>query len=181
MEVLIVEGTAREGRKSIKAARKAREEFKSAGHKARIFDVKNREIPMLETRRYTDPGETPEDVEEFGRMVENCDCLIIVAPEYNHSYPGALKNLLDHLYPEYDDLPFAYITVSAGGFGGVHALEDLESLTVTLGGLPGPSLPVSNVGEVFDENGEMIDEDYQERFKDFVRKVEEHVEKFGNI
>ncbi|MFB6147560.1 MAG: NADPH-dependent FMN reductase, partial [Candidatus Nanohaloarchaea archaeon] len=164
MKFLVVEGTVREGRKSIHAAR----------HVAELFDPGEREVPLLETRRYTDPGEPPGDIEEFGQEVEEADGLVLVCPEYNHSYPGALKNLLDYLYPEYDGKPFSFVTVSGGGFGGVRVQEDLESLAVTLGGIPGPSLPVSNVGDVFSEEGELVDDDYVERFRDFRDRVVEH-------
>lgn len=178
MKFLVVEGTVREGRKSIQVARETVEKLEERGQEAELFDIAEKDIPLLETRRYTE-GEVPEDVEEYGRKVEDADCLVIVTPEYNHSIPGALKNLIDYLYPEYDDKPFAYVTVSAGGFGGVHALEDLESLTVTLGGIPGPSLPVSKVGEVFNEGGDLVDEDYEKRFSDFADKAVEHAEKFN--
>ncbi len=178
LEFLVIEGTVRNGRKSIHVAREIVGEFENQDYSAELFDPREKDIPLLETRRYTDPEEPPEDVEEFGRKVEEADCLVIVTPEYNHSIPGALKNLLDYLYPEYDDKPFSYVTVSGGGFGGVRALEDLESLTVTLGGLPGPSLAVSRVNQVF-KDGELVDEDYAERFENFVEDSVEHVRKFS--
>lgn len=176
MKVLVIEGTVREGRVSIHAARYV-ERILDQRIDAELFDIKQKDIPMLENRRDKD-SENPPDVEEFGRKVEEADGLVIVSPEYNHSYPGALKNLMDHLYPEYDGKPFAYVTVSGGGFGGVRAQEDLESLTVTLGGIPGPSIPVSRASEVFDGE-EVIDDDYRERFEDFADRVVEHVDKYG--
>jgi NAD(P)H-dependent FMN reductase len=177
MKFLVVEGTVREGRKSIHAARHVTE-LLDERHEAELFDPAERDIPYLGNRRYKDDETpTPEDVEEFGAKVEEADCIVLVAPEYNHSYPGVLKNLLDFLYPEYDGKPFSYVTVSAGGFGGVHALEDLESLTVTLGGIPGPSIPVSSIGDVFSEDGELADSDYEERFREFAENVVEHARK----
>lgn len=177
MKFLVVEGTVREGRKSIHAAHQI-VDLLDRGHDAELFDPAEKEIPFLGNRRYKeDETPTPEDVEEYGREVEEADCVIFVAPEYNHSYPGVLKNLVDFLYPEYDGKPFAYITVSAGGFGGVRALEDLESLTVTLGGIPGPSLTVSDVGEIFSKEGELVDGDYRQRFEDFAEDVIEHARK----
>ncbi|MFB6291964.1 MAG: NADPH-dependent FMN reductase, partial [Candidatus Nanohaloarchaea archaeon] len=168
-----------EGRKSIHAARKAKQFFEENGDEAEVFDPAEKDIPMLQERRYKVENPHP-DVEEFGQKVEEADGIVLVAPEYNHTYPGALKNLLDHLYPEYEDKPFSYITVSGGGFGGVRCLEQLKLLTVTLNGHPGPELPVSRVGSVFDEEGELVDKDYEERFKDFVRDVSEHAEKFSS-
>ncbi|MCJ7479119.1 MAG: NAD(P)H-dependent oxidoreductase [Candidatus Nanohaloarchaeota archaeon QJJ-7] len=178
MRFLIIEGTVRNDRKSIHAARQLLDVLEKKGHEAEIFDMKEKEIPLLKTRRYTDPGEPPEDIEQFGQRVEEADGLVLVSPEYNHTFPGALKNLLDYLYPEYDDKPFSFVTVSGGGFGGVRVQKDLENLALTLGGHPGPSLPVSHVSDIFDPDGDLVDEDYQERFEDFADRIVEHVERF---
>lgn len=179
LRFLVIEGTVREGRKSIHAARHVTELLREDGHVAELFDMAERDVPLLRTRRYKDSGEPPEDVEQFGRMVEDADGIIIVTPEYNHSYSGALKNLLDYLYPEYDNKPFSFVTVSGGGFGGVRAQKDLNDLVVTLGGWPGPSLPVSGVQDVFDVEGELVDEEYGERFDIFVEKAVEHTRQFS--
>lgn len=181
MDFLILVGTAREGRKTIRPARAIRSEFKDNGHDVEFFDLKGRNIPPLGNRTYVeDEQPVPDDIEELSQKVEKTDCLVIVAPEYNHSIPGVLKNALDYLYPEYEDLPFAYVTDSAGGFGGLRAISHLHDITLGLGGLPGPSLPISNVGEVIDEDGEVVDENYVRRVEGFVEDVEEHVQKFGN-
>ncbi len=177
MNFLVVVGTVREQRRSIHAARKAVEVLSEKGYGAELFDPAEKEIPFLGTRRYTDSGDPPEDVEEFGQKVEESDGVVLVTPEYNHSIPGALKNLLDYLYPEYEDKPFSYVTVSAGGFGGVRALDHLQDITLALNAEPGPHLPISNVRDVFDEEGELIDESYEERFEDFVEEAVEHAGK----
>ncbi|MFB6245083.1 MAG: NADPH-dependent FMN reductase [Candidatus Nanohaloarchaea archaeon] len=178
MRFVVIEGTSREGRKSIHPARYAVEKLEDKGHEADLFDVKQREIPFLGNRTYIeDENPVPEDVREFGELVENADCVVIVSPEYNHSIPGALKNALDHLYPEYEDKPFGYITVSAGGFGGIRALDHLQDITLGLGGVPGPSLQVSNVSDVFGTDGELLDESYRERFEVFIEEAERFAKK----
>ncbi len=179
MRFLVIEGTVREGRKSIHAARYLTEVLEEKDQDAELFDMKEKDVPLLEGRRYRDEAETPEDVEEFAVKVEDADGIIIVTPEYNHSIPGALKNLLDYLYPEYEDKPFSYVTVSGGGFGGVRAMEHLRLLTVTFRAHPGPDLPVSRVGEVFSEDGEIVDDEYVGRFESFVEDAVEHTEKFS--
>ncbi|MFB6166866.1 MAG: NADPH-dependent FMN reductase, partial [Candidatus Nanohaloarchaea archaeon] len=73
MKFLIVEGTVRRGRKSIHAARHVTGLFREKGHDAELFDPAERDVPLLETRRYRDPGEPPEDVERFGQLVEEAD------------------------------------------------------------------------------------------------------------
>ncbi|MDY6766432.1 MAG: NAD(P)H-dependent oxidoreductase, partial [Candidatus Nanohaloarchaea archaeon] len=103
LRFLVVEGTVRDGRKSIHAARYLTGLLEDEGYEADLYDMKERDIPLMETRRYADPGDPPQDVEAFGALVEAADGIVLVAPEYNHSYPGALKNLVDYLYPEYED------------------------------------------------------------------------------
>ncbi|MFB6209542.1 MAG: NADPH-dependent FMN reductase [Candidatus Nanohaloarchaea archaeon] len=176
-EFLVIVGASRDGRKTVHAAEFLRQILTEKGEKVEFFDLKKKQIPFLNSRTYTDPGEAPENAQLLSEKVKEADCVVIVTPEYNHSIPGVLKNAIDHLYPEYDDKPFAYVTTSAGGFGGVRGLSHLHDITIAIGGHPGPSLNVSRIGEVFGEEGELKDEDYRERFKDFVDKMKEHAEK----
>lgn len=169
MRHLVVTATARNGRESIHPARHIKELL---GEEAELFDIAEKDIPMMQARRYKEEGEVPQDVEEFGRKVEEAETLVIVTPEYNHSIPGPLKNLLDYLYPEYEDMVFAYVTVSSGGFGGVRCMSHLHDITLAFNATPGPSLQVSNVTEIF-EDGELIDNGYRQQFKDFAEKIME--------
>lgn len=168
MKQLIIVGTSREGRKTGLVAEAVEEEF-SESHEAKVFDLKNRNVPAMKKRLQYDE-DPPEDVAEFSEMVKWSDLLTIVSPEYNHSFPGALKNLLDYLYPEYTGKTFSYVTVSGGGFGGVRSQSHLHDVTLALGGKPGPSLPVSNVGDNFSE--EKVSEDYLDRIEGFREKCE---------
>jgi NAD(P)H-dependent FMN reductase len=176
MKFLIIVGTSREGRNSIYPAEEAWKRFEDAGHEAELFDLKNHEIPFLGNRRHRTENPHP-DVEKFGQKVEEADGLVLVTPEYNHSYSGELKNAIDHLYPEYDGKPFFFITVSAGGFGGIRAQMHLENVVCELSGHPGPGLPISNVSSIF-ENGELVDENYESRFDGFVEDCVSFCKKF---
>lgn len=49
------------------------------------------------------------------------DGLVIVAPEYNHGYPGALKSVLDLLLKEYIHKPVAFCLAYPHRFGAEHA------------------------------------------------------------
>ncbi|MBC5792535.1 MAG: NAD(P)H-dependent oxidoreductase [Nanohaloarchaea archaeon] len=179
MNILLIVGTTRDGRKTIRAAEAARNRFEQEGHEVEFFDLKQKEIPFLGNRTYIEEGQVPEDIQDLSNKVEETDCLLIITPEYNHSIPGALKNALDYLYPEYNDLPFAYITDSAGGFGGVRAMSHLNDITLALGGYPGPSLQISNISEVLSKTGEITEDDFEERLDSFVEDVESQVAKLG--
>lgn len=175
LHILVIEGTVQEGRNSIHPARYVTDRFLERGHEVELFDMMEYEIPLFTNRRDLDNDPHP-DVDTFGQMVESADLLVIVTSEYNHSIPGALKNLLDHLYPEYEDTPFAYVTVSSGGFGGIRALRHLHELTLYFNAHPGPDLPVSNVVDVFDENSTLTDDTYDAKFETFVTQAAVHAE-----
>lgn len=179
MNVLIIVGTAREGRKTIHSARMAEEKFEEQGHDVTFFDLKEKDFPPLGNRTYVDSEEpVPEDAQDLGENVEETDLIVIVTPEYNHSVPGILKTALDYVYPQYEDKPFCYITDSATGFGGIRALSHLHDITLALNAHPGPNLPISNIREKFDDKGEILDEELEEKFEDFVGRAENYVGKF---
>lgn len=177
MELLVIEGTVRDGRRSVFAAKKITE-LLARSHEVELFDIRDYDIPLFRHRRYVASEPHPADIERFGRKVERADGLIFVTPEYNGTIPGALKNLIDHLYPEYYGMPVSYISVSDGRFGGVRALERLQAITLILKAHPGPSLSISFVKDVFDPEGDLVDDDYRRRFEEFASEIDSHTRQF---
>lgn len=175
MKVLNIVGTAREGRKSIHAAEATEKAFESKGHETEIFDLKNRDFPPLGNRTYIEDEEpVPDDAKTLSEKVKTADFIVITTPEYNHSIPGILKTAIDHLYTEYQDKPIGFVTVSAGGFGGVRSLSHLHDIFIEFGCFIGPDLQVSRVGNVFSEDGEIVDKSYEGRFEGFVEDCEDY-------
>src|SRR5579863_1551156 len=91
------------------------------------------------------------------------DGFVIVTPEYNHGYPGTLKNVLDHVFDEWNRKPFAL--VGAGGiYGGVRAIDGLR---LVLPGIRAVSIPgmigVHQVEKVFGPDGPTSDRPGWER------------------
>lgn len=56
------------------------------------------------------------------------DAAVIITPQYNGSYPGALKNAVDFLWAEWNDLPVALVGYSWG-----EAAEVLPLLETLMG------------------------------------------------
>jgi NAD(P)H-dependent FMN reductase/predicted ester cyclase len=177
LDILVLVGTAREGRNTNKPANAVNQVFKEQGHQTNFYDLKEKDIPPVGNRTYADEDPVPEDIKEFKRCVKDSDCIVIVNPEYTHSIPGVLKTTIDYLYPEYDDKPFAFVPVSAGGFGGVRGLQHLHDIVLEIGGRIGPSLPVSKVGDKFDEKGNIQDEEFKQKLEEFHSSIEEFINK----
>ena len=61
----------------------------------------------------------------FAGAVDQADAVIVVTPEYNHSFPGPLKTAIDSLREEWRAKPVGF--VSYGGIsGGLRAVEALR-------------------------------------------------------
>ncbi|GAA0908870.1 hypothetical protein GCM10009559_78500 [Pseudonocardia zijingensis] len=56
--------------------------------------------------------------------------VVFVTPEYNHSFPAALKNAIDYLFAEWNDKAAGF--VSHGVHGGVRAVEGLRLVLAEL-------------------------------------------------
>ena len=164
--------------------RKAGNTPKVASFIAKVLneDPKVSQVNYLDINTYNFPvfgTESPnsEDLESFREALLSADGILVVLPEYNGRVPGALKNTLDFFRPEYAKKPMGAITVSSGPFGGINALHDFQAWMMYVGAVPlSTKLLVSNVGSLFDENGEPqefhFNKNYPEYLSDFLWLVE---------
>ncbi|PRX44523.1 NAD(P)H-dependent FMN reductase [Prauserella shujinwangii] len=71
------------------------------------------------------------DVAALGPRLAAADAFVVVTPEYNHSYPAALKTAIDHFHREWQAKPVGF--VSYGGMaGGLRAVEHLRHVFAEL-------------------------------------------------
>lgn len=119
----------------------------------------------------------PDAVSRLQDQIASSGGLVIVTPEYNNSIPGVLKNAMDWLSRPsgaigrvFSNRPVAIMGASPGGFGTVMSqaawLPVLRMFSVRL--WSGGRMIVSGAGRVFDDNGEMVDEEVRERLRTFM-------------
>lgn len=166
-------GTVRRGRKSERVARWVRGFLEGSGRvDSEILDLAEITLAFLEERHRFQEEPRQENVERLHDELDRADALVIVTPEYNHGYPGVLKNALDHYLPEFRRKPVGVVTVSAGGFGGLQCLTQLRSVLIAMGAIPvAAQLPVTRVEESFEETGEPRDESYARRAERFLEEL----------
>jgi chromate reductase len=127
----------------------------------------------------------PGTVAVLKEHIANADGLLMVTPEYNNAMPGVFKNAIDWLSRPSSDIPrvfghrpVAVIGASPGGFGTIMAQNAWLPVLRTLGMQPwfGGRLMVSRAGNVFNDEGEIVDEQmkaqllqFLQGFVDFVR------------
>ena len=174
MNFAVIYGSARRGRQGIKAARFVVRKLQQRDHEVTLIDSAEHEFPFLDLmyKEYED-GKAPAAMEKVAEALRSADGFVVVSAEYNHSIPAALKNLLDHYQSEYLYKPSAIVTYSAGPFGGVRALINLRAILAELGTPSIPSaFPVSQVGSVFDDDGNPLVQAYDERIVRFLDEFE---------
>jgi len=106
----------------------------------------------------------PPAVNVAAEAIRKADGVIIVTPEYNHSYPGVLKNAIDWLSrlpnQPFGGKPVALQTSSPSLFGGLRAQLHLRHVFVYLDGrmLNKPEIIIPQVNAKMDAaTGELTD------------------------
>lgn len=119
LTLAVLAGTTRQQRESIKAAH----------YIADIASERNElEVIFVDPQDFSFPGDgnDPEGKDpRYSEIVDKADAFFIITPEYNHSFPGSLKRMLDSELALYNHKPVAFAGVSDGNWGGVRAVEAL--------------------------------------------------------
>ena len=162
----VLAGTLREQRKSIWAARFVAEVgTRIDGIETEVIDPRDLYFPG--------DGNDPEGKDaRYTAITERADGFFIVTPEYNHSFPGSLKRMLDSELANYIHKPVAFAGVSSGRWGGIRAIEALNQ-TVREMGLVSTFTDVQfpHVQDVFNDNGELQDEVYTHLVEKSLREL----------
>ncbi len=162
----LILGTSRQGRESEHAARFVFERAKArAGVETEFIDI--RSLPM----KLDDAGEQMKDP-KFAATMLRCDGLIIVTPEYNHSFPGLLKHALDMCLKEYIHKAVGICGVSAGAFGGTRVIQSLLPVMRELGLVTiFEDVNFGKIGTLFDPHGELLDQNFVRRVDSFLNEL----------
>jgi NAD(P)H-dependent FMN reductase len=166
LNIPVILGTTRKGRMSEHAARFVHGELKKqAGVVTELIDIRELSLPV------DDAGEGVKDP-GFSARMNAADALVIVTPEYNHSFPGLLKHVLDSCLKEYIHKAAGIVGVSAGPFGGARVIEHFQPALRELG-LVSIFWDVNfgNVSKVFDASGKLLDEAYVRRTDKFLKEL----------
>lgn len=155
--IAVLAGTKREKRESIKAAHYV------AAYGRTLPGV---EIIFVDPNDFHFPndGNDPEGKDpRYTEITARADAFFVVTPEYNHSFPGSLKRMLDSELKNYNHKPVALAGASNGMWGGVRAVESLVPSVREMGlVVTSWSAYFPRVQDMFDENG-AIKPEHKER------------------
>ena len=107
------------------------------GHTADIVDLAEMNLPMFTIARSSDSKQSP-DVSDLTQQMIDADAWIVVAPEYNGSFPPTLNNAIAWLSRDWQNFrtmctgkPVGLATHSGGG--GAHVIMAMRSMFSFIG------------------------------------------------
>ncbi|WP_229402181.1 NADPH-dependent FMN reductase [Micromonospora okii] len=156
LRLALIIGSTREGRFGPTVARwfldrvKQRDDFA-----VDVVDLAEHELPFVMTSQLT-----PEGARALGEVtprLEAAEAFVVVTPEYNHSFPASLKNLVDWHGKQWHAKPVGFVSYGglSGGLRAVEALRpvfaEVHSVTVRA------TVSFHNAWEQFGPDGEPVD------------------------
>jgi NAD(P)H-dependent FMN reductase len=130
--IAVVLGTARTGRNSEHVAKYITDVLASTGKvDAQLYDVRDymtdRTVPDWQ------PDGEAEQTSAWRAAAAKADAFIMVCPEYNSSYPGEWKMLMDQDGNNYMGKPVLVAAVSGGAFMGARVVEHMHGVLNRIG------------------------------------------------
>ncbi|MDP9608416.1 MULTISPECIES: NADPH-dependent FMN reductase [Streptomyces] len=156
IRLAVILGSTRDGRFGPKVAGWfARRAALRSDMSVDVVDLAETPLPTALTHR---PG--PEEraaLEAVTPRLDAADAFAVVTPEYNHSYPAALKNAIDWHYTQWQAKPVGF--VSYGGIsGGLRAVEHLRPVFAEVHAVTvRDTVSFHNAGGLFEPDGELKD------------------------
>ena len=162
----VIVASVREGRRGLAFAQWI---HGLAGERAHAELIDLREWPLPGYAHKTLPGQAEASYAEgtlerrWADLVRGLDGFVIVTPEYNHGYPGQLKNAIDTLYAAWSYKPVGLVTYG-GTASGARAGEQLASVAIELRMVPvRDQVCIRLIGLAVDERGAPSDDFYAKR------------------
>lgn len=165
LTIAVLAGTTRQQRRSITAAEWIADFVRKQPSVEVIF---------VDPKEFNFPGDgnDPEGKDpRYSEITAKADAFFVVTPEYNHSFPGSLKRMLDSELANYNHKPVAFVGCSDGNWGGTRAIESLvpavrETGLVVLSW----DLYFPRIQDIFDESG-MMKPEFETRYTKNAQKL----------
>ena len=134
LNIAVILGSTRRGRFGEKPARWIFDELKKRpGVAAELIDLRDYDMPFFDEP--VSPGWITEPypnaaVARWTKKIAAQDGFIVVAPEYNRSAAGVMKNAFDWVYKEWNRKAIGF--VGYGNAGGARGIEHMRATAIEL-------------------------------------------------
>jgi len=127
-----------------------------------VLDLRDWPLPMFAelsslNGERPEPGYSSPVVERWNRTIADGDGYLFLTPEYNHSFPGVLKNAIESVFESwaFRNKPAAFVAYSRGLAAGIRAVEQLSLVAIDAELVPlRNTVLIARVESAFAPNGE---------------------------
>lgn len=178
--ILGIAGSLRKGSFNA-AALRAAQELAPAGMTIEIFDISA--IPLYDED--VKAKGFPPAVVDLRAKIKAADGLLLATPEYNYSFSGVLKNVVDWASrpPEhpFDGKPIALMGASAGVLGTARAQYQLRQIFIFLNAhiLNRPEVFIGAASTKFDAEGKLTDQPTRDMLAAMLAAFDGWIKKLG--
>ena len=167
--ITVISSTNRPQSNTAKIAALAVAGLRRADEEVRLLDLTELPHELFNGGSYS---EKPAGFHSFQEAILDADGILSVVPEYNGAYPGVMKYFIDMLqFPDsLYEKPAAFIGLSAGPWGAVRAVEQLEMVfQYRHAHLFGRRLFLPNVGACLDDAEQINDLSLAKRLDEMLK------------
>ena len=157
--ITIIAGTNRPNSNTLKVAKYYQNELAKKGLQTTLLDLQDLPANFIGESLY---GKKTEAFDKIQELVTNTSKFLFVIPEYNGSYPGVLKTLIDACaFPEsFYDKKACLVGISSGKYGNIRGVEHFNGVCAYLHLHVMPlRLHIPNIKQELNENGDFFMED----------------------
>jgi chromate reductase, NAD(P)H dehydrogenase (quinone) len=157
--ITIISSTNRPGSTTFKVAKYYQQRLSEKGVEAGLLSLIDLPPDLMVTALLNGRSASFEPIQQ---IITQTDKFIFIIPEYNGSYPGVLKVMIDACaFPEsFYEKKAALVGVSAGKYGNIRGVDHFTGVChyLSLHVMP-LKLHIANIKQELDENGRLFKED----------------------
>ncbi len=169
VKIVGISGSLREGSYGFQSLNLVTQRLVALGAEVEIVDLRSLNLPFCDGGK--DYSAYP-DVAKLKQIVKAADGLVLATPEYHGSLSGVMKNALDLLTFEELSGKVTGLMSVLGGQSNSNALNDLRIIMRWVHAWVIPSqIAIGQAWQVFDKEGNLLDEKLAERFDQFAQSL----------
>ena len=179
--ILVISGTNRDGSRSLQVANNCVEALCSHASSPHVELISLCDLPdtIYNSSVYSNK---PAELQPFIDKVLSSQGILVVAPEYNGSIPGALKYFIDLLpFPEaFEDRPVAFVGIASGQWAGLRTVEHLQHVFGYRNAYIYPRrVFIPSIHAKLDDDGSFTEDELSERISKQAHGFVDFCEKLG--
>lgn len=186
VKLMVFAGSLRKDSYNKQLARILADAAKRQGAEVNYVELNDYPLPLFNEDDEASEGIHPNAL-TLKKMMNEADGFLITSPEYNGSYSGVLKNMIDWasrqaegegILESFKNKYAAIFATSPGAFGGLRGLSQLRLLLSGIGTtILADQIAIPKAGDAFNDDGQLVSEKRQQSVERVVTRLVDTIAK----